>query len=79
MTSGAASSLHELENQGVISGARRQRLADIHRIRNDAQHDYPDVRARLVYEAAQQLVSEALGFLQDYFRWLQREGYRRPS
>lgn len=75
-TGDASFNLRRLAEEGVISDARRRRLAEIHRVRNQAQHDYPDARARVVYEAAGQLVDEVLGFLEDTFRWLLGHGYR---
>lgn len=74
-TGDAPFNLRALANEGVIGKDLRRRLADIHRVRNDAQHDYPDVRAKVIYQAAEQLTTESRKFLGAYLRWLQANGY----
>ena len=78
-TGDARWNLRRLEEEGAISGERRRRLTEVHRIRNDAQHGYADVPARLLYEAAQQLVAEVPGLLRDYARWLRKHGYGKTA
>lgn len=74
-TGDAPFNLRQLENDGVVGKALRRKIADIHRVRNEAQHDYPDVRAKVIYEAAKELTAEAPKFLSAYARWLRARGY----
>lgn len=71
--------LRRLQAAGVISGERCRRLIGLRRTRNLIVHEYPEVRARLVHEAVEQLVVELPGFLRDYDTWLRRLGYGAPA
>jgi len=68
-------SLRLLQQEGVIGSERRRRLHGALRARNALQHEYPDVRADMTYDAATGLLAELPGFLRDYARWLRRLGY----
>lgn len=70
-----AKALGQLESEGVIGSGRRGKLVGIHDTRNRMQHDYPDVRAKAVYEAAGALLDELGPFFRDYANWLRRLGY----
>jgi uncharacterized protein YutE (UPF0331/DUF86 family) len=75
-STGAASAILErLQGEGVISDARRTKLRDVHDRRNELQHEYPDARAALVYEAATTLVAELPGFFRDYGAWMRALGF----
>src|SRR6266540_774311 len=78
-TGDAPFNLRRLESEGVIGKDLRRKIADIHRVRNDAQHDYPDVRAKVIYQAAEQLTTESRRFLTAYLRWLQAKGYGKSA
>lgn len=67
--------LRRLRDLHVISALRCERLINIHRVRNDAQHEYIDVDPKIVYEAASMLPDEALDFLRDYVTWLRELGF----
>ena len=67
--------LARLRIAGVISAARCERLTRIHAQRNELQHEYPDARAALVYEAAQLQVAEMPGFFRDYAAWMRKLGF----
>ena len=72
--------LRRLEAEGVIARARRDNLTRIHRVRNELAHEYPDVRARSVYEAAQLLAAELPGFFREYAAWMRKLGFgQQPS
>lgn len=77
-TSGIAI-LRALRDQGVISAERCTRLERIHRARTDVQHEYPDVRAHNLHEAAHLLVAELPGFVGDYQTWLRKLGFGKSQ
>jgi len=77
-TGTASAILKRLHGEGVISGARRTKLRDVHDRRNELQHEYPDARAALVYDAATVLVAELPGFFRDYARWIRELGFSEP-
>jgi len=75
-SAGAASAvLTRLQAEGVISEARRKKLRDVNDRRNELQHEYPDARSALVYEAATILVAELPGFFRDYGAWMRELGF----
>ncbi len=78
-TGDAPFNLRRLESEGVIGKDLRRKIADIHRVRNDAQHDYPDARAKVIYQGAEQLTTESRKFLSAYLRWLQAKGYGKSA
>jgi uncharacterized protein YutE (UPF0331/DUF86 family) len=61
--------LRRLASEGAIARSRADRLIDVHRARNYLAHQYPDVRARVVMQAAATLESEVGPFLRDFTRW----------
>jgi len=67
--------LRLLEREGVIGAERRRKLRAALDARNDLQHEYPDVRASGMYQAAEDLVAELPGYLADYVAWLRRLGF----
>jgi uncharacterized protein YutE (UPF0331/DUF86 family) len=71
--------LKRLHAKGVISESRRKKLRDVHDRRNELQHEYPDARATLVYEAARVLVDELPGFFRDYAKWMRELGFEKPG
>ena len=71
----SAKVLKQLENEGVLAKARRERLASIYRARSQMQHGYPDVRTIATYDAARSLLDELGGFFNDYARWLRKLGH----
>lgn len=64
-----------LHRAGGIPKELRDSLIKIQRIRNDAQHRYPDVEGTHVYEAIALLLDEAPKFLRSYGRWLRSIGF----
>ncbi len=74
-TGTASAVLTRLQSAGVISEARRKKLRDVNDRRNELQHEYPDARAALVYEAATLLVAELPGFFRDYGAWMRELGF----
>ena len=69
--------LERLRVEGVISEQRRAKLKYIHDQRNELQHEYPDARGALVYDAAKVQVAELPGFFRDYAAWMRRLGFGR--
>ena len=65
----AVQSLRLLAEEGAITRARSEQLVDVHRTRNNMTHQYPDVRARMIFEAAGILEAEVGRFLRDYTQW----------
>lgn len=66
----AVLNLRRLADEGATSRSRAQQLIDVHRTRNNLTHQYPDVRARMVFEAAGILEREVGPFLRDFTPWL---------
>lgn len=64
-----------LHRGGGISKELRDNLIRIQRIRNDAQHQYPDIKGVHVYDAIALLLEEAPKFLRSYGRWLRSLGF----
>jgi uncharacterized protein YutE (UPF0331/DUF86 family) len=71
--------LDALAAEGVIPARLAEQLADIHRTRNDVTHDYPDLRASVIYPACEELAKVLPAFLRAYVRWLRDLGYAAPS
>ena len=67
--------LRLLESEGVIGSGRRRKLQAALDARNELQHEYPDVRAAGIYQAAQDLFVELPGYLADYVAWLRLLGF----
>lgn len=59
----------------MISGERSRRLWGALSARNELVHEYPDVRAPGIYQAAQDLVAEAPVYMRDYVAWMRRIGF----
>lgn len=71
--------LEALAGEGLITKRLAEQLADIHRARNSLTHDYPDVRASIVYPACQEAAKLVLPFSRSYMRWLGEIGYAVPN
>lgn len=71
--------LDALAEEGVISKRLAGELADIHRARNALQHDYPDMRASIIYPAGREVVKLVPLFARSYLRWLGSLGYAVPG
>lgn len=67
--------LRLLERESVIGAERRRKLRAALDARNDLQHEYPDVRASGMHQAAEDLVAELPGYLADFVAWLRRLGF----
>jgi uncharacterized protein YutE (UPF0331/DUF86 family) len=70
--------LRALADQQVISNALRDRLIEIHDLRNQLAHDYPDIKAQKLYEAACALEALLQEFMRRYLRWLDTLGFAVP-
>ena len=71
--------LERLRAEGVTSEQRRVTLKHIHDQRNELQHEYPDARAALIYDAAASLVGELPGFFQEYAAWMRKLGFGKQQ
>jgi predicted nucleotidyltransferase/uncharacterized protein YutE (UPF0331/DUF86 family) len=65
--------------EGAISKRLAEQLTEIHRSRNAHQHDYPDLRASVIYPACQELTRVLPAFLRAYTQWLGERGYAVPT
>ncbi len=65
----AVRNLRRLADLGGVSRSRAAKLIDVHRVRNALAHEYPDVIASRVVEAAEILGNELGAFLNEYTRW----------
>ena len=64
-----------LHSLGVIEQARVDRWRRLFALRNQLQHEYPDVAAGATYRAAEDLVGDLPGYLNDYGAWLVSRGF----
>ena len=67
--------LRLLAREQVIPGERSRRLWAALSARNELAHEYPDVRAAGIYQAARELVADAPAYLRDYVAWMRRIGF----
>lgn len=68
----------QLRAEGVITQRLCDQLSSIQRARNVLQHDYPDLRATTIYEAAELQLKSIPRFLKGYAGWMRSLGYGRP-
>lgn len=61
--------LRRLAELGGVATSRAERLIEVHRTRNDLEHQYPDVAAAGIFEAAGILSKDISPFLSEYLRW----------
>jgi uncharacterized protein YutE (UPF0331/DUF86 family) len=66
---GAPQNLRRLADRGGVAKSHAEQLIRVNRIRKNLEHQYPDVRARHTWEAAQILTNEIRPFMRDYARW----------
>ena len=62
--------LRRLAKEGALGEARAERLVPILQERNALAHEYPDLRARKVYDAATLLERELGPFVRELTMWL---------
>jgi uncharacterized protein YutE (UPF0331/DUF86 family) len=74
-TADRPTSLRVLEREHVISHSRARRWRGILDARNELQHEYPDIRAGRIYEAALILAEDLPGYLRDYVAWMRELGF----
>lgn len=65
-------------SEGVVSKSFGDQLVDVHRARNGLTHDYPDVRASIIYPACQEVAKLVQPFTRSYMHWLGSIGYAVP-
>ena len=70
--------LQAFRDEGILAQRMSDQLAQIHRVRTDLTHDYPDVRAA-TYEACRAQVKVIPAFLRVYAKWLKSRGYAARS
>jgi uncharacterized protein YutE (UPF0331/DUF86 family) len=62
--------LRRLAEEGALEKARAERLVTVLQHRNALVHEYPDLRARMVYDAATLLERELGPFVRELTMWL---------
>ena len=67
--------LRQLQVQGAVSKDVCNRLTAVHRVRNEAQHQYEIVRGAALYEVAREQDVLLEPFLKTYVRWLDKLGF----
>jgi uncharacterized protein YutE (UPF0331/DUF86 family) len=67
--------LRLLEREKVLGSERVRRWRAILGTRNELQHEYPDVRAAGVYQAAVDLSDDFPAYIRAYVRWMRRLGF----
>lgn len=67
--------LRLLADENVISSSRADKWRAILDRRNRLQHDYPDVRAGAIYDAAADAIIDLPAYLRDYAGWMRRLGF----
>jgi uncharacterized protein YutE (UPF0331/DUF86 family) len=78
-TATAKSNFWLLADGGVIPKTLADRLIDVHELRNQLAHEYPDVRARQVYEAAHALRAAVAPYYDALVKWLASLGFAVPG
>jgi uncharacterized protein YutE (UPF0331/DUF86 family) len=71
--------LRSLAASGVITKTLRDRLVELHELRNQLVHEYPDVKAHRLYAAAAALLPLVREFMARYLTWLADLGFDVPS
>jgi uncharacterized protein YutE (UPF0331/DUF86 family) len=71
--------LRLLLREGVIDGRLARVLRGTLTARNELEHEYPDVRAAGIYQAATDLAAELPGYLRCYVAWMRRLGFGRSD
>jgi hypothetical protein len=67
--------LRLLQREQVLSAGRTRRWRGILEARNELQHEYPDIRASGIYEAASELAGDFPAYVRVYVAWMQRLGF----
>src|SRR5919204_519467 len=67
--------LRSLAASGVITKTLRDRLVELHDLRNQLVHEYPDVKAHRLYAAATALLPLVRDFIARYLAWLADLGF----
>ena len=70
--------LRSLADRNVITKTLRDRLVELHDLRNQLVHEYPDVKAHRLYNAAVALLPVVREFLARYLTWLADLGFEVP-
>jgi uncharacterized protein YutE (UPF0331/DUF86 family) len=70
--------LRSLGDSGVIPKTLRDRLVEFHDLRNQLVHEYPDVKAHRLYNAAIALLPAVRDFMSRYLTWLADLGFEVP-
>jgi uncharacterized protein YutE (UPF0331/DUF86 family) len=67
--------LRLLEREKVLGSARTRRWRGILEARNELQHEYPDIRAAGIYQAALDLAGDFPAYIRAYVAWMRRLGF----
>jgi uncharacterized protein YutE (UPF0331/DUF86 family) len=70
--------LRLLADRGVITKTLRNRLIEVHELRNQLVHEYPDVKAHRLYGAAIALLPVVRDFMSRYLTWVADLGFEVP-
>jgi uncharacterized protein YutE (UPF0331/DUF86 family) len=70
--------LRSLAESGVITKTLRDRLVELHELRNQLVHEYPDVKAHRLYAAATALLPLVREFMSRCLTWLADLGFEVP-
>jgi len=62
--------LRSLADNDVITKTLRDRLVELHELRNQLVHEYPDVKAHRLYAASTALLPLVREFMSRYLTWL---------
>lgn len=68
-----------LRDEGAIGKELCERLVDVHELRNQLAHEYPDVRGRRIYLAARELDLIVRDYFRRYLKWLAALGFDVPQ
>jgi uncharacterized protein YutE (UPF0331/DUF86 family) len=69
----APADLRAFRDAGAITKTQCERMIDLCRLRNDLEHEYPDVRASSVHTGVKVLLAEIGPFMKCYGAWLKRD------
>jgi uncharacterized protein YutE (UPF0331/DUF86 family) len=70
--------LRSLAADGVITKTLRDRLVELHDLRNQLVHEYPDVKAHRLHAAATAFLPLVREFMSRYLTWLADLGFDVP-
>lgn len=67
--------LRLLEREKVLGSDRTRRWRGILEARNQLQHEYPDIRAAGIYQAAVEIADDFPAYVREFVAWMRKLGF----